>query len=150
MEKLQQKLINYHDSLLKYFKTVDPSCCGYITLQTFQVCYTNFSSNLYVLSWHSLFQLIVKELCPIFTDSELSLLISKYREGKSLINYQKMLSFFGPVAAHPFQHGNNLRCILSQQDQEATKEASTALPLASKPNHGLPGIKGNLQRKVAI
>ncbi len=38
LEKLRHKFVNYQDTLFNYFKAVDLSQSGYITLQTFQVC----------------------------------------------------------------------------------------------------------------
>lgn len=88
---------------------------------------------------------MLKELCPAFTESELDFLALKHQDKKSCVNYINFLSSFSRGYQYKIAASNNMDHILLQKEKEIT---STMLPLVSKPNCGLPGVKRCLQRQV--
>lgn len=76
------------------------------------------------------------------------MLANKYQKGSSgYVEYEKMLAFFKPTV-NPYRTGYGLGRLLAQQERDVVMETAAPHSLATKPNHGLPGVKGFLQKQV--
>ena len=88
------------------------------------------------------------EMCPSLTHTELNFLSLKYQKGSTgYVKYREMLAFFSPIT-NPFRTGNSLGHLMVEHGKDVVQDTSPPHPIATKPNYGLPGVKGCLQKQV--
>ena len=93
------------------------------------------------------------QLCPDLTDSQLARLVCMFQDTSSgFIAYKPFLSRFTSQPA-VYRRGNNLGQLLAHRPSIYSDTLINPQPpemVNGSPTYGLPGVKANLQKQVAM
>ena len=93
------------------------------------------------------------QLCPDLTDSQLARLVCMFQDASSgFIAYKIFLSRFTSQPAI-YRRGNNLGQLLAHRPSIYSDTLINPQPpemVNGSPTYGLPGVKANLQKQVAM
>ena len=117
----------YQKPIRSYFSCNDPSSTGLVTSEVFQQ--------------------LVLSLCPQLSHDELLHITKKFQDSANMVNYTALLKGLPPIQP-VYRTGNDLATLLSHSPAPTVTLPYLSLPITSPPQHGLPGVKVKLQRKV--
>ncbi|XP_019852995.1 PREDICTED: EF-hand calcium-binding domain-containing protein 6-like [Amphimedon queenslandica] len=127
MKSLNTMLSLYQKPIRSYFICNDPSGTGLVTSE--------------------IFQQLVLSLCPQLSQEELLHITKKFQDSANMINYTALLKGL-PSIQPVYKTGNDLATLLSHSPAPTVNLPFLSLPITSPPQHGLPGVKVKLQRKL--
>lgn len=93
------------------------------------------------------FQQLLLTLCPQLSCEELVYVTKQFQESANMVNYTALMKGLSPVQP-VYKTGNDLGTLLSHCPAPTVSLPILSFPVTSPPQHGLPGVRVKLQRKV--